>query len=511
MTGSTAARRFISRRMAAVVAADLAGDPDAERLRVVVAAIALVDVDAPDLDAGVLSTSATTGPSVWPSKGLPCSALACSTNWPPLGLRDGDRDRHLAAELVGRPGLALADALDLRGVQRIDLRPALALILEADPLTAKARSGAKRFGERRVAGDLAADVADQPSQARAQELELAVGALELVGVGIAPDHDRGPLGDPQIALPERDAVALGEADELLDRPVGEPGVGRMGDRLRLHRRVDGDPLEVLRRQRFRLVGDPQTLLQERRKPLLAQPLTPARQRRAVEGERVAEHALAAEILKIGVLHPARAQRLVAERMHVLEDEETGDQPHRQRRLSVSRRIDLAEAPVEETPVDLSRQPHQRMAHVDDRFQRRPEKVGLPIVARFRHLDPPRRIDAGIESKNARMRNPKSPETRPRDRAFLQNRLLRRPGKPQWINELPVLHGRPIRYELRPKSRGLNFVLFFNYPKYSERRHRGESGRALPKGPYIPILFERNSSGSIPRNGAARIRASATRR
>ena len=74
-------------------------------------------------------------------------------------------------------------------------------------------------------------------------------------------------------------------------------------------------------------------------------------------------------------------------MHVLEDEETGDQPHRQRRLSVSRRIDLAEAPVEETPVDLSRQPHQRMAHVDDRFQRRPEKVGLPIVARFRHLDP----------------------------------------------------------------------------------------------------------------------------
>jgi hypothetical protein len=31
-----------------------------------------------------------------------------------------------------RPGLALADALDLRGVQRIDLRPALALILEAD-------------------------------------------------------------------------------------------------------------------------------------------------------------------------------------------------------------------------------------------------------------------------------------------------------------------------------------------------------------------------------------------
>jgi hypothetical protein len=56
--------------------------------------------------------------------------------------------------------------------------------------------------------------------------------------------------------------------------------------------------------------------------------------------------------------------------------------------------------------------HQRMAHVDDRLQGRPEQIRLPIVARFRHLDLPRRIDAGIESKNTRMRNPKSQETRP---------------------------------------------------------------------------------------------------
>jgi hypothetical protein len=69
---------------------------------------------------------------------------------------------------------------------------------------------------------------------------------------------------------------------------------------------------------------------------------------------VAEPALAAEILKMRVPHPARAQNLTAERMRVLEDEETGDEPHRQRRLSVSRRIDLAQAPVEEARVDLRR-------------------------------------------------------------------------------------------------------------------------------------------------------------
>ena len=52
-----------------------------------------------------------------------------------LGLGRRRRDRHLAAELVGRPGLALADALDLGGVQRIDLVAALAVVLEAHPVS----------------------------------------------------------------------------------------------------------------------------------------------------------------------------------------------------------------------------------------------------------------------------------------------------------------------------------------------------------------------------------------
>jgi hypothetical protein len=143
-------------------------------------------------------------------------------------------------------------------------------------LTAKARSGAKRSARSRSPEILRLMSRMSLALAGAQELELAVGALELVGVGIPSDHNRGPFGDSQVALPERDAVALGEADELLDRLVDEPGVARMGDRLRLHCRVDGDPLEVLRRQRFRFVGDPQALLQERRKPLLTEALAPAR-------------------------------------------------------------------------------------------------------------------------------------------------------------------------------------------------------------------------------------------
>ena len=47
------------------------------------------------------------GPKVWPSKGLPCSALACSTNWPPLGLVAGCRDRHLQPNSHGALALPL--------------------------------------------------------------------------------------------------------------------------------------------------------------------------------------------------------------------------------------------------------------------------------------------------------------------------------------------------------------------------------------------------------------------
>ena len=86
-------------------AAYLAADPDAEFLGVVVAAIAFVDVDAAGLDPGQRLQLGNDRPKVWPSKGLPCSALACSTNWPPPLSR----------------GRALADPFDLGSVQRIDL------------------------------------------------------------------------------------------------------------------------------------------------------------------------------------------------------------------------------------------------------------------------------------------------------------------------------------------------------------------------------------------------------
>jgi len=66
----------------------------------------------------------------------------------------GGGDRDLDAELVGRAGLSFADALGLRGVPRILLPAALALLLAAG-----LRGPAKRDGEdllqRRVLSEIA--------------------------------------------------------------------------------------------------------------------------------------------------------------------------------------------------------------------------------------------------------------------------------------------------------------------------------------------------------------------
>ena len=80
-----------------------------------------------------------------------------------------------------------------------------------------------------------------------------------------------------------------------------------------------------------------------------------------------------------------------------------------------RRADRGEAPLEEPPVDLARQPDQRVAHVDDLLQRRPEQVLLPLVARLRHRVPPSNLRSIRESRSDQNRNPKLQESRAQTR------------------------------------------------------------------------------------------------
>jgi hypothetical protein len=161
-------------------------------------------------------------------------------------------------------------------VQRIDFGTALPVILKTYPHRQREQVG-KVSLERLVAGDLASDVADHAAQPNAQKLERAPGPLELVRMGVAPDHDRGALGKAPVALPQRHVVAPREIDQFFQRAMAQPRIGRMRDGFGLHRGVDHHPFQIAGRQRPGLVRHRQALLDQRHQLLLAQPLAPMRQ------------------------------------------------------------------------------------------------------------------------------------------------------------------------------------------------------------------------------------------
>ncbi len=107
--------------------------------------------------------------------------------------RCGDTD--LDAKLIGLVGLAFANALDLWGMQRIDLLASLALALIADPI---GQGELRRKGriQSLVRTDLAADIADDAAQLGAQGSQRLVGALELFGMGVPLMFDQGQLAHP---------------------------------------------------------------------------------------------------------------------------------------------------------------------------------------------------------------------------------------------------------------------------------------------------------------------------
>ena len=131
MTGSTAARHLAADR--AGHSPQLAGDPDAELVPMVVAAIPLVDLDAAGLDPSERFEFGDNRARSVAVKRIAVQRLGVEDKLAAYGRGRRGGDRDLAAELVGRPRFAFADALDLRRMQRIDLEPAPAVVLQADP------------------------------------------------------------------------------------------------------------------------------------------------------------------------------------------------------------------------------------------------------------------------------------------------------------------------------------------------------------------------------------------
>jgi hypothetical protein len=78
-----------------------------------------------------------------------------------------------------------------------------------------------------------------------------------------------------------------------------------------------------------------------------------------------EELLAAEKLKIRVLDPSIAQRLVREVVHVLEDGKPSRQPRWQRRTAGTVRVNRSEPLFQEAPINYPRQLHRCVVQIDD--------------------------------------------------------------------------------------------------------------------------------------------------
>jgi hypothetical protein len=88
----------------------------------------------------------------------------------------------------------------------------------------------KRMGEDALefslALDLANDVARDPAEIGADRPQRPVGALELLGVGVALMGDQRVFADPLIGLAQAHASFLRQLRQPLARPMHELGVGR---------------------------------------------------------------------------------------------------------------------------------------------------------------------------------------------------------------------------------------------------------------------------------------------
>src|SRR5262245_3539135 len=145
----------------------LAGDEDATGIFRVVAAVPLVDIGPLDRTAGECLGAVNDVPqgvTVVRIDGHCARMQHEQATGSPAVVGD---DGGLHSELVGRGGLAFADAFHLRGMEGIKLPAALALLLRAD-LRGSAKRECERLLQCWLALDLAADVSDDPAQPAAQ-------------------------------------------------------------------------------------------------------------------------------------------------------------------------------------------------------------------------------------------------------------------------------------------------------------------------------------------------------
>ena len=132
------------------------------------------------------------------------------------------------AELVGCPGLALADALHLRRVQGVQLVLVLGALGQdaAGALQQVLDLDFGRFGQH---VQLALHFAVYPANTGAQRAHGLVHALELLGMRIAPNLRGQARGYSVVVLAQLQPVVLGRLHQMLAALIQQTAVSGMGD------------------------------------------------------------------------------------------------------------------------------------------------------------------------------------------------------------------------------------------------------------------------------------------
>src|SRR5471032_3403875 len=167
----------------------------------------------------------------------------------PLFLRD--REAHLNAELVGLACLSFPDAFNFRSMQCVEF------VLVLWTLAANAPGPLKPDAQLclpfvRSCGQLAFDIAQQPSQDCALTFEYTTQALELLRMCIPACAATQPLAFALVRLLQPQPCALRQLNESGPRHLKQTAVGRIRNRLLLNRGVDNHALEFDRRHRLHL-------------------------------------------------------------------------------------------------------------------------------------------------------------------------------------------------------------------------------------------------------------------
>src|SRR5881398_219343 len=144
--------------------------------------------------------------------------------------------------------------------------------------------------------------------------------------------------------------------------------------------------------------------------LLPKALAPMAQVRARVRKLVLEELLSSEVLEIRVIDPALARTFVGQAVNMLEQKKPDHKPCRNSGPTTVaiQRCDLA---VDKVPVDLTRELHQLVPHVDDLVQLRAEQITrscrLVLLRPHRSLRYGDRITL-LDSRESRKRNCKLP-------------------------------------------------------------------------------------------------------